>query len=144
MNRLSVSPTPASPAQGLTREDFKPIKDFLDRRISANTRASYRSVWTIFQARTLARTVLAMPASPALVPAYLSRLVEEHHLTVATDRLHRAALAAIHKINGHSDPTDDEGFLEGPGRPGAALGLERRPPAPLRSCSAHLGRRGVP
>ncbi len=50
-----------------------------------------------------------MPASPALVAAYLSHLVEDRHLSVATVRLHRAAIAAIHKSNGHQDPTDNEG-----------------------------------
>ena len=49
-----------------------------------------------------------MLASPALIAAYLSHLAEDRHLSVATVRLHRAALAAIHKSNGHQDPTDNE------------------------------------
>ena len=40
--------------------------------------------------------------------AYLSHLAEERRLSVATIRLHRAALAAVHKAAGHADPTDNE------------------------------------
>ena len=46
---------------------------------------------------------------PRLRDRILSHLLEERHLSVATLRLHRAALAAIHKTNGHADPTDNEG-----------------------------------
>ena len=50
-----------------------------------------------------------MPASPPLVAAYLAWLAEERRRTVATIRLHKAALAAIHKAAGHPDPADNEG-----------------------------------
>ena len=53
--------------------------------------------------------MLALPASPALVAGYLSHLADERRLSVATVRLHKAALAAVHKANGHDDPTDNEG-----------------------------------
>ena len=36
-------------------------------------------------------------------------LAQERRLSVATVRLHKAALAAIHKASGHEDPTDNEG-----------------------------------
>ena len=49
-----------------------------------------------------------MPASPALVAAYLACLAEERGMSVATVRLHKAALAAVHKAAGHPDPTDNE------------------------------------
>ena len=51
---------------------------------------------------------MAMPASPPLVAAYLACLAEERRMSVATIRLHKAALAAIHKAAGHPDPTDNE------------------------------------
>ena len=62
MNMLSVPPAAGTAAQGLTREDFKRIQDFLDHSVSANTRAMYRSVWTTFEDWTSARAVLGLPA----------------------------------------------------------------------------------
>ena len=50
-----------------------------------------------------------MPASSTLVAAYLAHLAEDRSLSVATIRLHKAALAAVHKTHGHDDPTDHEG-----------------------------------
>ena len=109
MNMLSLSPAAVPAAQGLTREDFKRVQDFLDHSVSANTRAMYRSVWTTFEDWTSARAVLGLPASPALVAAYLSHLAEERQLSVSTLRVHKAALADIHRATGHEDPTDNEG-----------------------------------
>ena len=82
---------------------------FLDGSTSENTRASYRSAWKTFSQWAGSRAALAMPASPALVAGYLSHLVEDRRLSVATVRIHRAAIAAVHKANGHADPTDNEG-----------------------------------
>ena len=134
MNMLSVSPAAAAtPAvQGLTREDFKRIQDFLDHSVSANTRAMYRSAWTTFEEWTSARAVQGLPASPALMAAYLSHLAEDRQLSVATVRVHKAALAAIHRATGHEDPTDNEGvrrLLQGISR---AHGRAQRQAAPDR------------
>ena len=63
--------------------------------------------------------------------AYLSHLVEERRLAVATVRLHRAALAAMHRASGHPDPTDNEGVrrvLQGISR---AHGRPQRQARPL-------------
>ena len=68
----------------------------------------YASAWRGFEAWTQARGALAMPASRALVSAYLAHLTEERRLSVATVKLHKAALAAVHKAHGHDDPTDNE------------------------------------
>ena len=40
--------------------------------------------------------------------AYFSHLAEERRLSVATIRLHRAALTAVHKAARHADPIDNE------------------------------------
>ena len=69
----------------------------------------YASAWRSFQAWTQARGNLSFPAAPPVVAAYLAHLAEERQMSVATIRLHKAALAAIHKANGHPDPTDNEG-----------------------------------
>ena len=104
----SVGSLPPAPAAGLTGADLARLRHSLDSSISDNTRAMYNSAWRGFEAWTQARGAMAMPASPPLVAAYLAYLAEEGRLSVATVRLHNAALAAIHKAAGHADPTDNE------------------------------------
>ena len=101
---------PPLPAQdtGLTGADLARLRRSLDSSVSGNTRAMHNSAWSSFESWAQARGALAMPASP-LVDAYLAWLAEERRLSVATVRLHKAALAAIHKASGHPDPTDNEG-----------------------------------
>ena len=103
----SKAPTPA-PATGLTTADLARLRHSLDSSVSDNTRTMYNSAWRGFEAWTQARGALAMPASPPLVAAYLACLAEERRLSVATVRLHKAALAAVPKAAGHPDPTDNE------------------------------------
>ena len=98
-----------TPAAGLTGADLARLRRSLDSSVSDNTRAMYNSAWRGFQSWTQARGALALPASPSLIAAYLAHLAEERRLSVATVRLHKAALAAIHKAAGHEDPTDNEG-----------------------------------
>ena len=110
---LSASAEPINQAlpaipESLGPTDVQRIRQSLDSSVSETTRASYRSAWKTFERWAQARAALAMPASPALIAAYLSHLAEDRHLSVATVRLHRAALAAIHKSNGHQVPTDKE------------------------------------
>ena len=100
------------PKAGLLAADVDRLKRSLDQSVSANTRAMYASAWRSFEAWDQARGNLSLPAAPPLVAAYLAYLAylaEERHLSVASIRLHRAALAAIHKSAGHEDPTDNEG-----------------------------------
>ena len=96
-------------ATGLTDQDRRRIEDALDHSVSANTRLSYASAWRSFEDWTRARGVPPLPAPPDLVAAYLLELAEERQLSVATIRLYKAALAAIHRSTGHEDPTLHEG-----------------------------------
>ena len=81
----------------------------LDNSVSENTRAMYASACRSFETWAKAWGALTIRASPPLIASYISHLVEDRHLAVATVRLHRAVLVAIHKANGYEDPTDDEG-----------------------------------
>ena len=92
-----------APARNLTNTDIQRIRYSLDHSVSDNTRAMYASAWRAFQAWAQARGALTTPASIALVAAYLAHLAEERRLSVATIRLHKAALAAMHKAAGHDD-----------------------------------------
>ena len=69
----------------------------------------YASAWRFFEDWTRARRVQSLPPPPELVAAYLLELAEEREVSVATIRLHKAALAAIHRSTGHEDPTTHEG-----------------------------------
>ena len=100
---------PAAPAASLTGADLQRLRHSLAHSVSDNTRAAYSSAWRSFQAWAGVRAALTLPASPAVAAAYLSHLAQERKLSVATVRLHRAALAAMHRASGHPDPTDNEG-----------------------------------
>ena len=103
------SDNPPAPATGLTTADLARLRHSLDSSISDNTRTMYNSAWRSFESWAQGRGALPLPASPPLIAAYLVHLAEERRLSVATIRLHKAALAAIHKAAGHPDPTDNEG-----------------------------------
>ena len=124
---------PAAPAAGLTGADLQRLRHSLAHSVSDNTRAAYSSAWRSFQAWAGVRAALTLPASPAVAAAYLSHLAQERKLSVATVRLHRAALAAMHRASGHPDPTDNEGarrVLQGISR---AHGRPQRQAWPLTS-----------
>ena len=106
-NQPSANP-PAS-TSSLTTADLARFRHSLDSSVSDNTRKMYASAWRGFEAWAQARGTLPLPASPPLIAAYLAHLAEERRLSVATVRLHKAALAAVHKAAGHDDPTDNEG-----------------------------------
>ena len=97
-----------TPAAGLTGADLARLRHSLDSSISDNTRKMYVSAWRSFEAWAQGRGALALPASPPLIAAYLAHLAQERRLSVATVRLHRAALAAVHKAHGPADPTNNE------------------------------------
>ena len=109
-NQPSANP-PAS-TSSLTTADLARLRHSLDSSVSDNTRKMYASAWRGFEAWAQARGTLPLPASPPLIAAYLAHLAEERRLSVATVRLHKAALAAIHKAAGHPDPTDNKGVRQ--------------------------------
>ena len=97
-----------APAAGLTTAELARLRHSIDSSVSDNTKKMYASAWKSFESWAQGRGAMALPASPPLVAAYLACLAEERHLSVATIRLHKAALAAVHKAAGHTDPTDNE------------------------------------
>ena len=99
---------PPAASAGFTPTDVQRVGRSLDNSVSENTRAMYASAWRSFQAWTQVRGNLSFPAAPPVVAAYLAHLAEERQMSVATIRLHKAALAAIHKAAGNPDPTDNE------------------------------------
>ena len=103
---MSLQPLPHSSGElvpaGLTAQDQRRIQDALDNSKSANTRRAYNQAWRRFEAWMKIRGPgHSLPATPELVAAFLA---EERELSVATIRLHKAALAAIHRSTGHGRP----------------------------------------
>ena len=101
---------------GLTAHDQRRIQEALDSSTSANTRRAYNQAWRRFEAWAADRGLgHPLPASPELVAAFLAELAEEataltpRGKSVATLRLTKSALAAVHRSTGHQDPTDNEG-----------------------------------
>ena len=92
---------------GLTAQDQRRIQDSLDSSTSANTRRAYNQAWRRFEAWAADRGQShPLPASPELVAAFLA----EAGKSVATLRLAKSALAAVHRSTGHQDPTKNEGL----------------------------------
>ena len=94
---------------GLTVQNQRRIQEALDSSTSANTRRAYNQAWRRFEAwmKDHGRGH-PLPATPELVAAFLAELAEEG-LSVATLRLTKSALAAVHRSTGYQDPTDNEG-----------------------------------
>ena len=115
------------------------LRHSLAHSISPNTRAAYASSWCSFQAWCQAPRGSPPTGLAPLAAAYLSYLAQERRLSVVTIRLHKAALAAVHRAAGHDDPTDNEVVRRG------LQGIPRAHGRPLTSEAAELtGCRGVP
>ena len=116
---------------GLTLKDQRRIQDALDNSTSANTRRAYNQAWQRFVAWTDARGHgHPLPATPELVAAFLAELAEEGK-SVATFRLTKSALAAVHRPTGHQDPTDHEGVKKVMAGIARANGRPQRQAKPL-------------
>ena len=95
---------------GLNRSDLERMRSSLDDSVSDNTRTTYNSAWRSFARWADNRALDKMPAPPPVIAAYITYLAQERQLSVATVRLHRAAIAAAHRRAGHTDPTENEGI----------------------------------
>ena len=94
---------------GLTGQDQRRIQEALDSSTSANTRRAYNQAWRWLEAWAADRgRGHPLPATPELVAAFLAELAEERK-SVATLRLTKSALAAVHRSTGNQDPTNNEG-----------------------------------
>ena len=107
MQHLPQNSEELAPA-GLTLLDQARVCRALESSTSANTRRAYNQAWKRWVSWSKARGIPALPATPELAAAFLAELAEEG-LSVATLRLTKSALAAVHRSTGHQDPTDNAG-----------------------------------
>ena len=116
---------------GLTLQDQRRIRAALDGSTSANTRRAYAQAWRRFEVWIKQRVPgHPLPATPELAAAFLAELAEEG-LSVATLRLTKSALAAVHRSTGHQDPTDNEGVRKVMAGIARANGRPQRQAKPL-------------
>ena len=127
----SSDPSGQLAPSSLTVQDQRRIQDALDSSTSANTRRAYNQGWSRFEAWIKQRGPgHPLPASPELVAAFLTELAEAG-LSVATLRLTKSALAAVHWSTGHQDPTDNEGVKKVMAGLARANGRPQRQAKPL-------------
>ena len=72
---------------------------------SPNTRRAYVAGWNDFTSWCIEHRCAGLPSAAADVGRYIEHLVEMEGKTLATARLRLAAIAAAHRLGGHSDPT---------------------------------------
>ncbi|MDE2940239.1 MAG: hypothetical protein OXR67_15190 [Chloroflexota bacterium] len=88
--------------------DRQRLQEAMASARSPSTRRCYSSQWNLWSRWAEARGHQVMPAEPLAVADYLLDRAESG-ASIATVKMARSALAAIHKDAGHPDPTDNEG-----------------------------------
>ena len=119
---MTIQPLPqnsgALAPAGLTLQDQRRIRAALGSSTSANTRRAYDQAWRRFEVWTEVPWPWSCPAGDvgagSRVPGGAGRGGDRVDTTgegpaVATLRLTKSALAAVHRSTGHQDPTDNEG-----------------------------------
>jgi hypothetical protein len=88
----------------LLEVDMSAAGDFIRDAAAASTRRAYRSDWRLFTAWCTARGAEPLPATPAIVAAFLA--AEAHRGTKsATITRWAAAIRYAHRLDGHEPPT---------------------------------------
>ena len=132
MNENAITPVlPALPTADLPpRIDVARLQAAMATSRSPSTRRCYSAQWRLWCRWATSREYDILPALPVCVADYLLDRAEAG-ASIATLRLVRASIAAIHKDSGHADPTDNPGVkrvmaglartLAGPQRQAAGL-----------------------
>lgn len=90
---------------GLQPADQERVARYMERASSAATLRAYRSDWAIFAAWCADRALSPMPATPAVVAAFLTDLADRG-LKRSTIGRRLAAIVFAHRAAGHAPPTD--------------------------------------
>ena len=90
--------------KGLSGQDVSNINETLRHRITKNTWKIYRSQWLRFARWAVGRGVVALPAEPALVAAYLAERFLVEGAKPATLRNASASIAYVHRISEERNP----------------------------------------
>ena len=91
-------------ADELTETDIGNLSAVLDHEMARNTMKNYRVQWRNFIMWAVGKGIMALPADPTQVAAYLAERTEEHGHKPATLRAGAAAIGFVHRASGHDDP----------------------------------------
>jgi site-specific recombinase XerD len=113
MNQLALflpdnpGPPEFEPLPALLEADMSAAGEFIRDAAAASTRRAYRSDWRLFTAWCTTRGAEPLPATPAIVAAFLA--TEVHRGTKAATITRRAAaIRYAHRLAGHEPPTSAE------------------------------------
>ena len=107
MTTTAALPVPIS-ATTPAPVDRQRLQEAMASARSASTRRCYTSQWNLWRRWAQERSHDILPAEPMAVADYLLDRAESG-VSIATVKMARSALAAVHKDAGHPDPTDNEG-----------------------------------
>ncbi len=129
MTNLPARLPPSADGQ-LTQIDRDRLQEAMANSRSAATRRVYASQWRLWCDWAAERGLSLIPATPVAVANFL---IERADLgvTVSTVRTARAAIAAMHRDAGHSDPTDNEGVRRVMAGLSRTIGKRQEQAAPL-------------
>jgi site-specific recombinase XerD len=98
---------PSGTDLALLADDLDLAKELVKEELAASTREGYGRDFKQFSRWCASRNVSPMPATPAVVAAYVAFLVRESQLRGATLSRRMAAIAWVHQIAGEPDPTTE-------------------------------------
>ena len=117
--------------KGLTSGDVDNLHEMFEHRIRRNTWKTYRSQWLRFTHWAIDRRIVALPAEPVFVAAYLAERFMVDGARPTTLRNASAAIAYVHRVAKEENPCTDDlvaGTLGGAARMWRG---ERKQAAPL-------------
>ncbi len=85
-------------------DDLENVQSLLRHRVSENTKTSYRGQWQRFVMWAQEKGLSPLPASPAVVAAYIARRMKNEGHKPATLKASASAIGFIHRAAGLQDP----------------------------------------
>ena len=95
---------PSRNGDDLAESDLDNLTAVLGHEVAPNTMKNYRVQWNNFINWAAGKGIMALPADPRHVAAYLAERIEEHGHKPSTLRAAAAAIAFIHRSAGQDDP----------------------------------------
>ena len=95
---------------GLEVDDQERVIRYMERASADATLRAYRSDWRIFESWCAAKALLALPAMPATVAAFLTDLADQGRARSTIGR-RLAAIVFAHRAAGLPSPTDQAGAV---------------------------------
>lgn len=95
---------------GLEVDDQERVARYMERASSDATLKAYRSDWRIFEAWCATKALVALPATPPTVAAFLANLADQGRARSTIGR-RLAAIVFAHRAAGLAPPTDQAGAI---------------------------------